>query len=105
MGGQVIIGVINLILFGVLAFFAHLINQRLVQIQEEVLWYTGSMESYSAMMMRLEAKKQGVPVVWWNPEEGMSASKWPSTGPHEDEAPLNIIRLGMHRADRRRTTD
>ena len=69
MSGEIAIGVLSLIIVFSFAMSQYLINLKLLRLNERLVWFTGSMESHSALMLRLEAKKQGVRTIWWNPEE------------------------------------
>jgi hypothetical protein len=54
---------------------------------EQLAFFTGAMESHSTLMLRLEAKKQGVPVVWWDPTQ----ARTPGNPRHEQAAELDTI--------------
>ncbi len=63
---------------------------------ERITWLTGSMESHSTLMLRLEALRtsnEGTPikVIWWDPK----IEDWPHEGEHGDEAELKTIYLGI----------
>lgn len=102
MSGEIAIGVLSLIIVFSFAMSQYLINLKLLQLNERLIWFTGSMESHSALMLRLEAKKQGVRTIWWNPEEEKrrTGRKWPGTGLHGQTAKPDLIRVGMHPDDR-----
>ena len=72
------------------------LNRRMVKLNDRMVWFTGSMESYSRLMLRLEAKRQGVRLIWWDPSE----KGWPKTGPDGADATPEVIRIGMHPTDR-----
>lgn len=72
-------------------------QQEMKDLQERMNWLTGSMESHSSLMVRLEAKKQGIQAVWWDPTE----EDWPLTGPHGANATIEKIRIGMNPRDRK----
>ena len=56
-------------------------------VYERMEWLTGAMESHSALMLRIEAQKEAIPVIWWDPSEGNP----PLECNHNDPAELNCI--------------
>jgi len=44
-------------------------TQQIARFNERLTWFTGAMESHSEIMMRLTAQRDGVPVVYWDPNE------------------------------------
>ncbi|MDX1489303.1 MAG: hypothetical protein R3268_13925 [Acidiferrobacterales bacterium] len=60
---DVVHSVIELILAAAIACFAW----ASWRVSTRLAWLTGAMESHSDIMMSLEATKQKVPMVWWDP--------------------------------------
>jgi hypothetical protein len=54
---------------------------------EQIANFTGAMESHSTLMLRLEARKYGLPVVWWDPTQ----ARTPGNPRHEQPADLSTI--------------
>jgi hypothetical protein len=71
-----------------LALFAWRINAR-------IAWLTGAMESHSAVMIRIEAKRginnQPVKTIWWDPTQ----ADFPFSGVHGKTDDLTKIYLGI----------
>lgn len=83
-----------------IAFFSYgllKVNEQLRDINERLNWFVGSQESHSETMVRLEARKQGVPVVWWDFSEHGRPARYDG---HEDRMPL--IRVGLPPTQRKR---
>lgn len=60
---SVVHSVVELILAGAILYFAWAswrISSRLARL-------IGAVETHASMSIKLEAKKQGVPIVWWDP--------------------------------------
>jgi len=56
-------------------------------------WLTGSMETYTMIQLRLAAKDNDVPVVWWD----KNLEPWPHVNErHRMKAELKAIFLGIH---------
>ena len=94
---KVVVEVLTLIVVFSFAMSQYLINARLERLQERLVWFTGAMASHSNVMVRLEAKKQGVRTIWWNPEEyrEKTGRKWPKTASHGESAEPQLIRVGV----------
>jgi hypothetical protein len=71
------------------------LSQKMAKTNEDIAWFTGSMESHSALMMRLEAKRQNVAVCWWDPERADPPSR--EHQKHGDSAELREIYLYVDR--------
>jgi hypothetical protein len=65
------------------------------KLNKDLTWFTGSMESHSALMLRLEAKHQNVPVIWWDPNTAAPPSH--EHQKHGDSAELKEIYLYVDR--------
>lgn len=73
-------------------------QQEMKALQERSNWLMGAMESHSTMMMRLEAKKQGIPVIWWDPTDNETGEQyWPvyDAAKHGEEAIIEKIYTGI----------
>jgi hypothetical protein len=81
------------LLTAVIAIFTY----QMVRLNRLLVWFTGSMESYAGQMLRLEARRQEIKVVWWDPSD----EDWPRTGPHGTDASIETVRFGMRPSDRR----
>ncbi len=46
-----------------IAFFA-LASWR---VSRQLAWFTGAIETQSDLLMKMEAKRQKIPMVWWDP--------------------------------------
>ena len=79
----------NVIFAGSVAFSGWMVwraTQEIAKYNERLTWFTGAMESHSKIMMRLEANRQKIPVVWWDPDiEGV-----PTTPSKKHKAPAEI---------------
>lgn len=72
-------------------------------VYKRIEWLTGSMETYTAVMLRIEAARgipgapgappASVPVIWWDP----NVAPFPFTGAHDAPANLERIYLGVPR--------
>jgi hypothetical protein len=60
------------------------INNRMARL-------TGVMESHSTIMLRMEAKKQGIPIEWWDP----TINDFPREGKHQEQCELKTIYLAL----------
>lgn len=67
------------------------------RVYARIALFTGAMESHSTMMLRIEAKKNGIPVTWWDPTlNGPCTKSWPQLqGEHGKEAVLEQIYIGV----------
>jgi hypothetical protein len=54
---------IELLLTGAIVFF----GWASWRTASRLAWFTGAMESHSEIMLRLEARRQKIPTVWWDP--------------------------------------
>jgi hypothetical protein len=83
--------VLLIILTAVIAFFTYLVWL----VYDRIAWLTGSMESHSALMVRLEAARaasgQAIEVIWWDP----TIEPFPFTGAHGQLAKLERIYIGI----------
>lgn len=62
------------------------------RISSRLTWLTGAMETHSDIMMRLEARKQKIPMVWWDP----TAEVFPYEGvAHGKECRISKITVGL----------
>jgi len=92
--------VLFVVLTAVIAFFTYLVWL----VYDRIAWLTGSMETYSAVMLRIEAARgvSGTPieVFWWDP----TIEPFPFTGAHGQPADLKRIYLAVplrHRQQQR----
>lgn len=60
---DVVHSVIEVIMAAAIVYFAW----ASWRVSTRLAWFTGAMESHSDIMMRLEAQKQKIPMVWWDP--------------------------------------
>ena len=55
----------------VLTFFVIIITYLVLKVYLKIAWFTGSMESHSEVMLRIEAKRginhQPIKLMWWDP--------------------------------------
>ena len=90
--------VLLVILTAVIALFTYLVWL----VYDRIAWLTGSMESYSAVLLRLEAARginnTPVEVIWWDP----TLERFPFTGAHGSPASLDRIYLAVPLRYRRR---
>lgn len=97
-------GWLNVIFTGVVATSTVAVawlTYRLVKTYENIDWWTGSMESYSRQLLRLEAHKQGLDVYWWDPHQVPDGEpKWPKLGSHREKDRLTALYLGIRREER-----
>lgn len=73
-------------------------QREMKALQERSNWLMGAMESHSTTMMRLEAKNQGIPVIWWDPTDNETGEQhWPvyDVAKHGEEATLEKIYTGI----------
>ena len=72
----------------ILGFFAWRISAK-------IAWFTGSLDTHSELMLRIEAKRgingEPIKVIWWNP----LIKHFPFSGEHNTEAELSEIYLGI----------
>lgn len=77
----------------IIAFLLLFLSILVWRLNRRVTWLTGALESHSALMLRIEAKRgiEGKPikVVWWDPNR----EKRPFKGAHGVEADLEKIYL------------
>ena len=62
-------------------------------------WYASAVESHSNLMLRLEAEKREVELLWWDP----TIEPFPFSGRHKEKAELTRIHVGFppqHRKNR-----
>ncbi|HLC42317.1 MAG TPA: hypothetical protein VJO34_11955 [Methylomirabilota bacterium] len=89
--------VLLVVLTAVVAFFTYLVWL----VYDRIAWLTGSMETYSALILRIEAARgvSGTPieVIWWDP----TIEPFPFTGAHGQPADLNRIYMGVPLRQRR----
>ena len=62
-------------------------NNRSKAANERMTWLTGALESHSFLQLRLAAKKEGIPLVWWD----KTIEPWPHKGEHGEPADLETI--------------
>lgn len=78
---------IMIVLTAVIAFFAFLVWRVYARIE----WFTGSMESHSETMLRIEAKRgmndKPIKLVWWDP----TIEPPPIKREHGQEVDMEII--------------
>jgi hypothetical protein len=83
--------VLLVLLTAVIAVFTYLVWL----VYDRIGWLTGSMESYAAWMLRIEAARgvSGPPieVVWWDP----TIEPFPFSGAHGQPADVNRIYLAV----------
>jgi hypothetical protein len=85
---NVVHSVVELILAGAIVYFAW----ASWHVASRLAWLTGAMESHSDIMTRLEAQKQKIPMVWWDP----TAEMFPDDGvAHGKECRINKIAVGL----------
>jgi hypothetical protein len=84
-----ILGVATAMATAVIAWFTVTISR----LNRTLTDLTGAMESHSTIMMRLEARRQGVPVVWWDPTQ----ARTPCNPRHDTPAELKRIYLFLPR--------
>ena len=85
---NVVHSVVELLLAGAIVYFAW----ASWRVSSRLAWLTGAMESHSDIMMRLEAQKQEIPMVWWDP----TVEVFPDEGiAHSKECRMNKIAVGL----------
>lgn len=78
--GNVVIG-LGTIAMAVAAFATFRTQNSVERLQKRLNWLTASLESHSALQMRLEAEKAGKPAVWWDPTHAGAGKKHYPTEP------------------------
>jgi hypothetical protein len=83
--------VLLILLTAIIAFFTYLVWL----VYDRIAWLTGSMESYSATILRIEAARgisgRPIEVVWWDP----TIEPFPFSGQHDKSDVLSRIYLGV----------
>jgi hypothetical protein len=74
------------------------------QVYRQIGWFTGAMASNYETLVRIEAKRCNIPVVWWDPTApGVEGDIWPDRGEeHSKSAELERIYLGFPKEKRAR---
>ena len=62
---------------GLLVLFSLL----LYRVNKRLTWITGAMESHSDLTSKMLAKREGIPVIWWDP----TVQEWPRQPKHGDQ--------------------
>ena len=62
MSAGVAISVLSLIWLGVLAYAQYRVNRRIVQMYDQLLWFSRAVENHSATMVRLQKMRMGLPL-------------------------------------------
>ena len=70
---------------------------QLWRIHQRTVWLTGAMETHSDLMLRLQAKQQGIEMIWWDP----TVEIFPFKGEHGKSVELNRILVGVTLKHRR----
>lgn len=85
---QIILLALTAIFTGTIAWFTFKVHQT----YKRIAFLTGALESHSTLQTRLVAMKEGIPLVWWDPNQ----ETFPSEGPHGSDASVKRIHVGMH---------
>jgi hypothetical protein len=68
------------------------IQNRLTELQRRANWLSGSLESYSQVMLRLKAEDLGKTVLWWDPtHDGLTKKRPPPDPVHLQDAAANPV--------------
>jgi len=59
--------------------------------QLRIEWFTGAMENHSDQMRQMEARKQGIKMIWWD----KTVAPFPFEGSHSAEINLTEIYVGI----------
>jgi hypothetical protein len=89
------IAILSLTISAILTYLIFKANNRLTGL-------TGAMETHSQLMLMLEAKKQGVDVIWWDPFFEGPNKKWPRHASHNTKARIKEIFIGLPESRRRK---
>jgi hypothetical protein len=61
------------------------------RVSRQLSWFTGAMETHSDLLMKMEARRQKIPMIWWDP----TIEPFPSTAEHGKPVRLRKIWSGM----------
>lgn len=82
-----------------LALAVAIIGCLILRVLWRLEWLLGSIESHSTTRTILAARREGIEVVWWDP----TIEPWPRTARHGVAADVPKLRIGMPRAQRRKS--
>jgi len=71
----------------VFAYFSSRVSHEMQELQRQFVWLVGAVESQSDLSIKLQAKQQGIPVIWWDP----TVQEWPKKPKHGDLRRVEVI--------------
>jgi hypothetical protein len=61
------------------------------RVSRQLAWFTGAMETHSDLLMKMEARRQKIPMIWWDP----TIAPFPSSAEHGKPVRMRKIWSGM----------
>lgn len=84
-----VVSAIATVAIGIFSYLTMNLAKSNVAIADRVAWLTGALESHSEVRLKLDAKRDGVEMIWWDP----TVSPVPIAPKHGERVELSTIYL------------